>query len=230
MASTIQLLASSNCSPVAAIGAAAAAAVTSNQLKQEFGSHLLESSLSSDPSQSLVMHELPASSASSSSASSSSAHSSSQLLDHAIGRSNSSSSSSPSSIVSLIANNNNSVTQTNQNHNSLSSAIGADGLVCPLDINHNELPPFLRQLKSHIEDDKKWQLHLFELLNTNTYNQVEVDLFELMCTVIDKSLFAQVDWARNSIFFKDLNVSRRAQQVYSFIHLHTKSINGEQLD
>lgn len=75
------------------------------------------------------------------------------------------------------------------------------------DINHNELPLFLRQLKSFIQDDKVWQAQLFDLLNNNTYNQCEVDLFELMCSVIERSLFAQVDWARNSIFFRDLKVS-----------------------
>lgn len=76
-----------------------------------------------------------------------------------------------------------------------------------MDINHNELPLFLRQLKSFIQDDKVWQSQLFDLLNNHTYNQCEVDLFELMCSVIERSLFAQVDWARNSIFFRDLKVS-----------------------
>ena len=36
--------------------------------------------------------------------------------------------------------------------------------------------------------------------------QVEVDLFELMCKVLDQNLFAQVDWARNSYYFKELKV------------------------
>ncbi|KAK8757409.1 hypothetical protein V5799_004959, partial [Amblyomma americanum] len=53
-------------------------------------------------------------------------------------------------------------------------------------------------------DDKEWQTQLFGLLQNQTYNQCEVDLFELMCKVIDQSLFAQVDWARSTIFFKDL--------------------------
>lgn len=48
------------------------------------------------------------------------------------------------------------------------------------------------------------------MLNNHTYNQCEVDLFELMCSVIERSLFAQVDWARNSIFFRDLKVSIRS--------------------
>ncbi|EFN79758.1 Nuclear hormone receptor FTZ-F1 [Harpegnathos saltator] len=55
-------------------------------------------------------------------------------------------------------------------------------------------------------DDREWQSSLFALLQNQTYNQCEVDLFELMCKVLDQNLFAQVDWARNSIFFKDLKV------------------------
>ena len=33
-----------------------------------------------------------------------------------------------------------------------------------------------------------------------------MDLFELMCKVLDQNLFAQVDWARNSYYFKELKV------------------------
>jgi nuclear receptor subfamily 5 group A protein 3 len=55
-------------------------------------------------------------------------------------------------------------------------------------------------------DDREWQKSLYELLQNQTYNQCEVDLFELMCKVLDQNLFSQVDWARNSVFFKDLKV------------------------
>lgn len=55
-------------------------------------------------------------------------------------------------------------------------------------------------------DDREWQASLFSLLQNQTYNQCEVDLFELMCKVLDQNLFSQVDWARNSVFFKDLKV------------------------
>ncbi|KAF7496427.1 Nuclear hormone receptor FTZ-F1 [Sarcoptes scabiei] len=68
------------------------------------------------------------------------------------------------------------------------------------------LPPLIRELQLSMPSDKEWQTQLFSLLQNQTYNQCEVDLFELMCKVIDQSLFAQVDWARNSIFFKDLKV------------------------
>merc|ERR1712106_934487 len=46
----------------------------------------------------------------------------------------------------------------------------------------------------------------YTLLQNQTFNQVEVDLFELMCKVLDQNLFAQVDWARNSYYFKELKV------------------------
>ena len=72
--------------------------------------------------------------------------------------------------------------------------------------NASKVPQILRDLQMTAPDDKDWQNQLFGLLNNQTYNQCEVDLFELMCKVIDQSLFAQVDWARNSIFFKDLKV------------------------
>lgn len=69
------------------------------------------------------------------------------------------------------------------------------------------LPPLVREFQNSMIDDKEWQAQLFGLLQNQTYNQCEVDLFELMCKVIDQSLFSQVDWARNSIFFKELKVS-----------------------
>ena len=47
---------------------------------------------------------------------------------------------------------------------------------------------------------------MYSLLQNQTFNQVEVDLFELMCKVLDQNLFAQVDWARNSYYFKELKV------------------------
>lgn len=56
-------------------------------------------------------------------------------------------------------------------------------------------------------DDREWQTQLFSLLQSQSYNQCEVDLFELMCKVLDQNLFSQVDWARNTVFFKDLKVS-----------------------
>jgi nuclear receptor subfamily 5 group A protein 3 len=68
-----------------------------------------------------------------------------------------------------------------------------------------KMPPLIRDLLTSL-DDKEWQHSLFSLLQNQTYNQCEVDLFELLCKVLDQNLFAQVDWARNSIFFKDLKV------------------------
>lgn len=69
-----------------------------------------------------------------------------------------------------------------------------------------KISPLIREFVSTL-DDREWQNSLFTLLQNQTYNQCEVDLFELMCKVLDQNLFSQVDWARNSVFFKDLKVS-----------------------
>lgn len=71
-----------------------------------------------------------------------------------------------------------------------------------------KISPMIREFVSTL-DDREWQNSLFNLLQNQTYNQCEVDLFELMCKVLDQNLFSQVDWARNSVFFKDLKVSLR---------------------
>uniref|UniRef100_A0A1B6DPB7 Nuclear hormone receptor FTZ-F1 n=1 Tax=Clastoptera arizonana TaxID=38151 RepID=A0A1B6DPB7_9HEMI len=68
-----------------------------------------------------------------------------------------------------------------------------------------KMPPLIRDFVQSV-DDREWQKSLYELLQNQTYNQCEVDLFELMCKVLDQNLFSQVDWARNSVFFKDLKV------------------------
>ncbi|EDS30503.1 nuclear hormone receptor ftz-f1 [Culex quinquefasciatus] len=65
--------------------------------------------------------------------------------------------------------------------------------------------PMIRDFVQSIDgDDREWTASLFSLLQNQSYNQCEVDLFELMCKVLDQNLFSQVDWARNTIFFKDL--------------------------
>ncbi|XP_060521037.1 nuclear hormone receptor FTZ-F1 isoform X2 [Cylas formicarius] len=72
-------------------------------------------------------------------------------------------------------------------------------------VSQNKVSPLIRDFVQAI-DDREWQNSLYGLLQSQTYNQCEVDLFELMCKVLDQNLFSQVDWARNSIFFKDLKV------------------------
>lgn len=69
-----------------------------------------------------------------------------------------------------------------------------------------KISPLIREFVNAV-DDREWQNSLYNLLQNQTYNQCEVDLFELMCKVLDQNLFSQVDWARNSVFFKDLKVS-----------------------
>jgi len=68
-----------------------------------------------------------------------------------------------------------------------------------------KMPAVLREFLSSL-DDKEWQSELYKLLQSQSFNQVEVDLFELLCKVLDHNLFAQVDWARNSFYFKELKV------------------------
>lgn len=97
----------------------------------------------------------------------------------------------------------------------------------------SKVPPLVREFQKNMMDDKEWQNQLFGLLQNQTYNQCEVDLFELMCKVIDQSLFAQVDWARSTIFFKDLRVDdqmKLLQQSWSDMllldHLHQRLHQG----
>lgn len=104
-------------------------------------------------------------------------------------------------MVSVVGDNHGS--SGGQNSSSGSSTIGG------------KMPPLIRDLLTSL-DDKEWQHSLFSLLQNQTYNQCEVDLFELLCKVLDQNLFAQVDWARNSIFFKDLKVNK------PFTHFSTK--------
>lgn len=74
---------------------------------------------------------------------------------------------------------------------------------------------------------------MFTLLQSQTYNQCEVDLFELTCKVLDQNLFAQVDWARNSLYFKDLRVDDQMKllqhswpDMLMLDHLHQRLHNG----
>lgn len=89
--------------------------------------------------------------------------------------------------------------ETSLPHNSANNA-SAQSASC------GKISPLIREFVSTL-DDREWQNSLFTLLQNQTYNQCEVDLFELMCKVLDQNLFSQVDWARNSVFFKDLKVS-----------------------
>ncbi|XP_058980000.1 nuclear hormone receptor FTZ-F1 isoform X2 [Musca domestica] len=103
----------------------------------------------------------------------------------------------------------------------------ADSIIEPLRVS-----PMIREFVQSI-DDREWQTQLFALLQKQTYNQVEVDLFELMCKVLDQNLFSQVDWARNTVFFKDLKVDdqmKLLQHSWSDMlvldHLHQRIHNG----
>ena len=59
--------------------------------------------------------------------------------------------------------------------------------------------------------------HTCKTIQAQSFNQVEVDLFELLCKVLDHNLFAQVDWARNSYYFKELKVRQKVPYRYWII-------------
>ncbi|XP_050497910.1 nuclear hormone receptor FTZ-F1 [Diabrotica virgifera virgifera] len=96
----------------------------------------------------------------------------------------------------------------------------------------SKVSPLIRDFVAAV-DDREWQNSLYTLLQNQTYNQCEVDLFELMCKVLDQNLFSQVDWARNSIFFKDLKVDdqmKLLQHSWSDMlvldHIHQRTHNN----
>jgi len=91
--------------------------------------------------------------------------------------------------------------------NYISQTSGSSGLVSTASPGpvQGKMPPPIRDFLKSL-DDQEWQSSLYTLLQNQTFNQVEVDLFELMCKVLDQNLFAQVDWARNSYYFKELKV------------------------
>ena len=89
------------------------------------------------------------------------------------------------------------------------------------------MPAILREFVSSL-DDKVWQTELYKLLQSQSFNQVEVDLFELLCKVLDHNLFAQVDWARNSYYFKELKVGSLLSSI-TFLR-HMVSVKNRQLD
>lgn len=69
------------------------------------------------------------------------------------------------------------------------------------------LPPFLEKLSRHILEERQWQANLYNLARDLSFMQLDkLDSFAMMCHVVDHSLFAQVDWARNSPYFIDLKV------------------------
>lgn len=86
-------------------------------------------------------------------------------------------------------------------------AMASGGLVATASsgVSQGKMGPQIREFLKSL-DDQEWQSSLYSLLQNQTFNQVEVDLFELMCKVLDQNLFAQVDWARNSYYFKELKL------------------------
>lgn len=84
------------------------------------------------------------------------------------------------------------------------------------------MPPILRDFLTTL-DDEEWKSELFKLLQNQSFNQVEVDLFELLCKVLDQNLFAQVDWARNSFYFRELEVRTYYLTIAQFFFFQKKT-------
>jgi len=122
------------------------------------------------------------------------------------------------------------------NHGSSASSQGLISTASPAPggapSNQGKMPQAIRKFLETL-DDQEWQSSLFTLLQNQTFNQVEVDLFELMCKVLDQNLFAQVDWARNSFYFKELKVDdqmKLLQEAWSEMlildHIHHRMHNN----
>ncbi|KAL5290448.1 NR5A2 family protein [Megaselia abdita] len=129
------------------------------------------------------------------------------------------------SSVSLQHTSNSKICYDNTNPSSTADSMSSEPL---------RVSPMIRDFVQTI-DDREWQAQLFDLLQKQSYNQVEVDLFELMCKVLDQNLFSQVDWARNTVFFKDLKVDdqmKLLQHSWSDMlvldHLHQRIHNSLQ--
>ena len=133
------------------------------------------------------------------------------LIDNTL-LSNSLANPSPSSMTTTMSSSN-----TNPNTSVITATAISQSSNCD-DGPVNKVIPLIRDFVSMV-DDREWLNSLYTLLQNQTYNQCEVDLFELMCKVLDQNLFSQVDWARNSVFFKDLKVSH----LFYFTMSHLKS-------
>jgi len=122
----------------------------------------------------------------------------------------------------------------NKDFNYITQTSGSSGLVStalPGPVQ-GKMPPIIRDFLKSL-DDQEWQSSLYSLLQNQSFNQVEVDLFELMCKVLDQNLFAQVDWARNSYYFKELKVDdqmKLLQESWSEMlildHIHHRMHNN----
>ena len=62
-------------------------------------------------------------------------------------------------------------------------------------------------IKGWEDDDDEWKSQLFKSVQSQCLKYEEANLFELLCKVLDDNIFYQVDQARNSSYFKELNVN-----------------------
>ena len=82
-------------------------------------------------------------------------------------------------------------------------------------------------------EDEEWHNSLYDLLLKQ--REAEVDLFELMCKVLDQNLYSQVEWARSSYYFKEtkLHVEDKMQlsqdswsEMLILDHMHHRMHNN----
>ncbi|XP_014670406.1 PREDICTED: nuclear hormone receptor FTZ-F1-like, partial [Priapulus caudatus] len=98
-------------------------------------------------------------------------------------------------------------------------------------------PPLIIELRENAADDKLWRDSLFSIIYSQTYaadtGADAGSTFELMCRVLDNSLFSLVEWARRSHFFKDLKVDDQMKllhvswsEMLMLDHIYQHSANG----
>uniref|UniRef100_A0A5S6R216 Nuclear receptor domain-containing protein n=1 Tax=Trichuris muris TaxID=70415 RepID=A0A5S6R216_TRIMR len=105
----------------------------------------------------------------------------------------------------------------------------SDALLAPstdAEKNHNgrstahvrsEPPELLLRLSRSLNGDSKWQ---YDFLDHS--KKLSCDNFAAICQSIDHELFRQVDWAKNSPFFKDLSLDDQMlllQSVWAELHI-----------
>ncbi|CDW52832.1 Nuclear hormone receptor family member nhr-25 [Trichuris trichiura] len=81
----------------------------------------------------------------------------------------------------------------------------------------SEPPELLLRLSRSLSGDSKWQ---YDFLDHS--KKLSCDNFAAICQSIDHELFRQVDWAKNSPFFKDLSLDDQMlllQSVWAELHI-----------
>ena len=124
-------------------------------------------------------------------------------------------------------------TESIQMQITISISGGGPGQKVNMDMQvQGEIPEKLRLFRKTL-DDHQWKSSLFRFLGNQTSDQVEVDLFKLMCNVLEQNLFAQVDWARSTPYFRELLVDDQMKllqhswsEMFILDHIHHRMHNN----